>query len=81
MAAAVSIFLQWELFQQPDRFHDNWRQMPHFLPPDQQAFHPDDLFLRYVRFNSAPLAKEILSADLDTLAVSLNRSRPNLAQI
>ena len=59
MAAAVSIFLQWELFQQPDRFHDNWRQMPHFLPPDQQAFHPDDLFLRYVRFNSAPLAKVI----------------------
>ena len=59
MAAAVSTFLQWELFQYPDLFHDNWRQMPHFIPPDQQSFHPDDLFLRYARFNSAPLAKAI----------------------
>ena len=33
--------------------------MPHFISPDQQLFHPDDLFLRYARFNSAPLAKVI----------------------
>ena len=53
MAAAVSIFLQWELFQQPDRFHDNWRQMPHFSRPTSRRFTPT-IFFSVMCVSTAP---------------------------
>jgi hypothetical protein len=33
--------------------------MPHFLPTEQQSVYPDDIFLCYASFNSAPLVKAI----------------------
>ncbi|MCP4404975.1 MAG: hypothetical protein GY801_47695, partial [bacterium] len=50
------VFLHWKTFVQADRFHDNWRQSPHWTDPQNQQFHPDDLLIRYAHFNTSPFA-------------------------
>ena len=54
-ALVVGVFVHRPALLEADRFHDNWRQSPHWISPERQSFHPDDLLLRYARFNTAPL--------------------------
>jgi hypothetical protein len=56
LAFLLGIYLHWPSFIQADRFHDNWRQSPHWRNESFQQFHEDDLMLRYARFNTSPFS-------------------------
>ncbi len=58
-ALCVGLYLHWPAFVQSDRFHDNWRQSPHWIAPESQNYHPDDLLIRYAQFNASPGANWI----------------------
>ena len=53
-AVCVALYLHWPAFVESDRFHDNWRQCPHWIAPESQQYHPDDLLVRYAEFNTSP---------------------------
>ena len=59
----ISIFfgtyLHWKAFKQPDQFHDNWRQVPHWTNQKGQNFQQDDLLIRYANFNTSPFGNFI----------------------
>jgi hypothetical protein len=55
-ALIQGIFIHWKAFADPNRFHENWRQSPHWLSPEHQSFQPDDLMIRYAEFNTSPFA-------------------------
>ncbi len=63
VAMAVAIYIDWPALIDPLRFHDNWRQSPHWMAPAiQSTYHPNDLYLRYCKFNTAPLENWLYGA-------------------
>lgn len=55
LVLSLTIYLYGPVISDPYRFHNNWRQSPHWISPEKQNFHPDDLILRYAEFNTSPL--------------------------
>jgi len=56
IALVFSIYMHWKELSDPNRFHDNWRQVPHWINPDRQDFQADDIFIKYAEFNTSPFA-------------------------
>ena len=56
VAAAWGTYLHWPALVDPYRFHNNWRQAPHWISPARQFFHADDELLRFAEFNTSPFA-------------------------
>ncbi len=56
LAAILGVWAHWAEFKDPNRFHNNWRQAPHWLSSEHQRFQPDDLLIRYANFNTSPFA-------------------------
>ena len=56
LAAVLGCIIHWPVLSKPHRMHDSWRQVPHWTVAEKQQFHPDDLLIRYARFNTAPFA-------------------------
>ncbi len=59
LAIGVAVFLSWPALTQADRFHENWRQTPHWLSPDKQHFQEDDLLVRYAAFGTTPFGNAL----------------------
>ncbi len=58
-AIVVAVYLGWPSLIQADRFHENWRQSPHWLSPDKQHFQDDDFLVRYAEFGTTPFANAL----------------------
>ena len=56
ISISFAVYLHWNAFVQPDRFHDNWRQAPHWSNPENQKYQEDDIIIKYAEFNFAPLS-------------------------
>ena len=54
LVLSLAIYLYGPVLSNPNQFHNNWRQSPHWISPEKQNFHPDDLLLRYAEFNTSP---------------------------
>lgn len=54
LVLSLAIYLYSPVLSDPYRFHNNWRQSPHWISLEKQNFHPDDLLLRYAEFNTSP---------------------------
>jgi len=55
-AIILAVYLHWPALIDEDRFHNNWRQAPHWLSAENQSFQDDDLLLEYAEFNTSPVA-------------------------
>ena len=55
-AILLAVYLHLPALLEEDRFHNNWRQAPHWLSPENQSFQDDDLLLEYAEFNTSPVA-------------------------
>jgi hypothetical protein len=55
-ALIQGVVLHWKAFADPNRFHENWRQSPHWLAEANQSFQPDDAMVAYASFNTSPFA-------------------------
>ena len=50
----VAFGLQWKSCIEPNRIHNDWRQVPHWRAEATQEFQPGDRLLEYLRFDASP---------------------------
>ena len=56
LAALHGLALHWQAFADPLRFHENWRQSPHWLNEAHRNFQEGDAMVAYATFNTSPFA-------------------------